>query len=409
MSWTRRQRRRPGLVCALLASLLAQPAGAQTPLPISPPPASPPQAVLSAGAAAAVTKLAVVGGLAGVRLYEDHERAFWRETLPRLTGGRLQADIVPFDSSGIRGQDMLHLMRLGVVPFGTLLLSLAANDEPELAAPNLAMLAPDLGALRRVVQAYRPHLAALLKQQYGLEILAVYAYPAQVLFCRQAFDRLEDLSGKRVRVSNTSQGDAMAALGAIPMVTPFAALMDEIRAGRIDCAITGSLSGNQLGLHRVTVQIHPMAIAWGLSIFAANEQAWAAIPPDLQQTIRRGLARLETDVWAAAGQDTEDGFLCNAGRTGCRSGSVGDMQWQPAISSEDETMRRRLLADTVLPAWVDRCGEDCRNAWNTYLAPMTRIFLPDPGKPVDQPGSATLTGAPPASMTAPASSNTSSR
>jgi hypothetical protein len=185
--------------------------------------------------------------------------------------------------------------------------------------------------------------------------------------------------------------------------------MDEIRAGRIDCAITGSLSGNQLGLHRVTVQIHPMAIAWGLSIFAANEQAWAAIPPDLQQTIRRGLARLETDVWAAAGQDTEDGFLCNAGRTGCRSGSVGDMQWQPAISSEDETMRRRLLADTVLPAWVDRCGEDCRNAWNTYLAPMTRIFLPDPGKPVDQPGSATLTGAPPASMTAPASSNTSSR
>ncbi len=325
---------------------------------------------------AAGRRLAVVGGLAGVRLYEDHERIFWRDTLPKLTGGRLLADIVPFDSSGIRGQDMLHLMRVGVVPFGTVLLSLAANDEPELAAPNLAMLAPDLGTLRRVVQAYRPHLATLLKQQYGVEMLAVYAYPAQVLFCRQPFARLEELRGRRVRVSNPSQGDAMRALGATPMVTPFAEFVDEIEAGRIDCAVTGSLSGNELGLHRVTTQIHPMAIAWGLSIFGANETAWASLPADLQQILRRGLARLETDVWASAAQDTEDGFLCNAGKPGCRSGSLGGMRWEPTISPEDETMRRKLLAEQVLPAWVERCGEDCRNAWNTYLAPMTRIFLP---------------------------------
>lgn len=389
-----------GAFCALAGWLAAQQAAAQAPQPV---------AQLSAASLPGVSRLPVVGGLAGVRLYEDYERVFWRETLPQLTGGRVQGDIVAFDSSGIRGQDMLHLMRLGVVPFGTALLSLAANDEPELAAPNLPMLAPDLGTLRRVVQAYRPHLATLLKQQYGVEMLAVYAYPAQVLFCRQPFSRLEELRGKRVRVSNASQGDAMAALGAMPMVTPFAAMMDEISAGRMDCAITGSLSGNQLGLHRVTAQIHPMAIAWGLSVFGANEQAWAALSPNVQQTLRRGLARLETDVWSAAGQDTEDGFLCNAGRPECRAGSVGQMRWQPVISPEDETMRRRLLAETVLPAWVERCGEDCRTAWNTYLAPMTRIFLPEASKPANQAGSAMLTAGPPASITAPASNNTSSR
>jgi TRAP-type C4-dicarboxylate transport system substrate-binding protein len=389
-----------GTICAVLAVLAAQPSAAQAPQPVPRP---------AAGSAPVVNRLTVVGGLAGVRLYEDYERVFWREMLPQLTGGQLQADIVAFDSSGIRGQDMLHLMRLGVVPFGTALLSLAANDEPELAAPNLAMLAPDLGTLRRVVQAYRPHLATLLKQQYGVEMLAVYAYPAQVLFCRQPFSRLEELSGKRVRVSNSSQGDAMAALGAIPMVTPFAAMMEEISAGRMDCAITGSLSGNQLGLHRVTAQIHPMAIAWGLSVFGANEQAWAALPPNLQHTLRRGLARLESDVWSAAGQDTEDGFLCNAGRPECRAGSVGHLRWLPVITPEDETMRRRLLAETVLPAWVERCGEDCRNAWNTYLAPMTRIFLTEGGKATGQAGSAMVTAGPPASITAPASSSTSSR
>ncbi|MCG7360660.1 TRAP transporter substrate-binding protein [Roseomonas sp. ACRSG] len=328
--------------------------------------------------------LQVVGGLADVRLYEQYERPFWREELPRITGGMLQADIVPFDSSGIRGQDMLHLMRLGVMPFGTALLSLVGGDEPELAAPNLAMLAPELSTLRRVVQVYRLHLTALLKERYGVELLAIYAYPAQVLFCADPLPGLESLRGRRVRVSNPSQADAMEALGAIAVQTPFASQATELREGRIDCTITGSLSGNELGLHRLTQQIHPMAISWGLSVFGANTHAWEALPEEVRQALRRGLARLELAVWAAAGQDTEDGFLCNAGRPGCQSGTRGTMRWE-ATTSEDETVRRRLLAEAVIPGWIARCGEDCRQAWNTHLAPSLRIFLPEP-KPAGKPG-----------------------
>lgn len=319
-------------------------------------------------------RLQVVGGLADVRLYEQYERPFWRDEVPRLSKGQLQADIVPFDSSGIRGQDMLHLLRLGVVSFGTVLLSLAGGDEPELAAPNLAMLAPELSTLRRVVQAYRPRLATVLKEHYGIELLAVYAYPAQVLFCTDALTQLKDLKGRRVRVSNPSQADAMEALGAITVLTPFARQTEELLARRIDCTITGSLSGNQLGLHRLTRQVHPMAISWGLSVFGANGQAWAALPAEAQQQLRRGLERLELDVWAAAGQDTEDGFLCNAGRPGCQSGTPGSMAWDPVLP-EDDTARRRLLAEAVLPGWIARCGEDCRTAWNTYLAPLTGVTL----------------------------------
>lgn len=330
-------------------------------------------------------RLQVVGGLADVRLYEQYERPFWREELPRISKGMLQGDIVPFDSSGIRGQDMLHLMRLGVTPFGTALLSLVGNDEPELAAPNLAMLAPELSTLRRVVQAYRPHLTTLLKERYGVELLAIYAYPAQVLFCADLLPRLEDLRGRRVRVSNPSQADVMEALGAIPVQTPFASQAAELREGRIDCTITGSLSGNQLGLHRMTRQIHPMTISWGLSVFGANGHAWKALPEEAQQALRRGLARLELAVWAAAGQDTEDGFLCNAGHQGCQSGNLGSMRWEP-VSPEDDTVRRRLLAEVVIPGWIARCGEDCRRAWNTYLAPLLRIFLSESAPVGSRPG-----------------------
>jgi TRAP-type C4-dicarboxylate transport system substrate-binding protein len=363
-------------------------------------------------------RLSVVGSLGGVRLYEQFEVPFWRDQLARLSNGAVQADIVPFDSSGIRGQDMLHLMRLGVVPFGTVLLGLAANDEPELGAPNLAMLAPDIGTLRRMVQAYRPHLASVLRERYGVELLAVYAYPAQVLFCTTPLPGLEALRGRRVRVSQLSQADMVEALGGQALRTPYARMREEIADGRSDCAITGSSTGNQLGLHRVTRQVHGMPINWGLSVFAANAQAWDALPDGLKPALRRGLAGLEQDIWSAAARDTEDGFLCNTGHDGCRNGTPGSLRWE-APGAADETVRRRLLTETVVPGWIARCGEECREAWNAYLAPMTRIFIPSaeldqsragpPGAVLVGTGSQAVTGMLPASMMAPASSSMSSR
>ncbi|HEY8610152.1 MAG TPA: ABC transporter substrate-binding protein, partial [Roseomonas sp.] len=72
-------------------------------------------------------RLQVVGGLAGVSQYTRLEQPFWTRRLPEVTGGRMTADISPFDRSGIRGQEALRLLRLGVTPFSTALLGLVAS------------------------------------------------------------------------------------------------------------------------------------------------------------------------------------------------------------------------------------------------------------------------------------------
>ena len=103
-------------------------------------------------------ELDVVGGLAGVQQYERHEAPFWKQRVPEITAGRVHAQIVPFDRSGIRGQEMLQLLRLGVVSFGNVLLGLAAADEPELNAIDLPLLSPDMPALRRTTAWRRARL-----------------------------------------------------------------------------------------------------------------------------------------------------------------------------------------------------------------------------------------------------------
>jgi TRAP-type C4-dicarboxylate transport system substrate-binding protein len=317
-------------------------------------------------------QLKILGGVAAVDQYMKFEAPFWRRDVPRLTGGRVIAEIHPFDQSGLSGQEMLQFMRLGVVPFGTALLDLVSADEPELNAIDLPLLNPDMASLRKSVQLYRGHLKQILRARYGIELLSIYVYPAQVLFCARRFTSLNDLTGRKIRTSSVSQSEMMLKLGAIPVVTPFSDIIGAIRTNVVDCAITGTMSGNQIGLPDVTSFIYPMAISWGLSVFGVNEMAWEQLPADIRDTLRTGLDQLELSIWDAADQETTGGLACDTGAATCVDGKLFQMHLVP-VTAKDEARRSHLFAESILPDWLRRCGHDCVTAWNGTLGPTLGI------------------------------------
>ncbi len=105
-------------------------------------------ALAQGGAAPAPYKLRVVGGLAGVNQYLQHEEPFWTQQLARLSEGRYSADIVPFDRAGVPGAEMLRLMQLGVLPFGTVLVSALAAQYQQYAAADLPGIGTDMAGIR---------------------------------------------------------------------------------------------------------------------------------------------------------------------------------------------------------------------------------------------------------------------
>jgi TRAP-type C4-dicarboxylate transport system substrate-binding protein len=312
-------------------------------------------------------RLRVVGGLAGLSQYTQLEEPFWRVTLPTLTAGRVQADITPFDRAGIRGQDMLRLLQQGVVSFGTAPINLIGAEDALLAAADLPGLNPDISALRRSVAAFRPTMAAHLRERHGLELLAVYTYPAQVVFCKQPFARLTELRGRRVRVAGTALADVAESLGAVPVLLPLAETLPQMHAGTLDCAITGAMSGSTIGLHQVTSHRHSLALSWGLSLFAANRAAWSALSPELRRLLKQRLAQLEQDIWAAADRETTEGSACSGGAAACTTGHAGQMQRVPP-NSDDRDLLHTLLGRITLPRWLARCGAGCAKIWNSTLA-----------------------------------------
>lgn len=317
-------------------------------------------------------RLRIVGGLGKLSQYTRHEVPFWTERFPRASGARASAEIVPFDQIGLAGSEMLRLIQIGAVPFGTAMLPLVAAQDPELGAPDLAGLNPDMAALRRHFAAFRPHLARRLRERWGIEMLAVYVYPAQVTFCTKPFAGLADLAGRRIRSSNPSQSDLIEALGAVPVQTAFNDIVTKLDSGDIECAITAAMSGNTIGLDRVTSHVHTMAANWGLAVFGANAAAWSALPGEVRATLQRELPLLEEAIWADAERETSDGLACNRGAAACVGGRKGRM----TIVNETEADVRRwraIVVSTVLPRWVQRCGPQCAEVWNTTLGPVTGI------------------------------------
>jgi TRAP-type C4-dicarboxylate transport system substrate-binding protein len=313
-------------------------------------------------------KLRIVGGLAALNQYTRHEEPFWSTELRKLSGGRYSAEIVPFDRAGIRGQEVLSLIRLGVVPFGTALLSVSAAKDPDLGAADLPGLNPDMATLRRTVAAYRPYLEATLRARYGIELLAIYVYPAQVTFCTQPLIGLASLAGRRIRTSGLAQSQWVEALGARPVPTGFADIIPNLKAGNIDCAITGTMSGNTVGLHEATTHLHTLPVTWGMAVFAANSAAMAQLPADLQALLRRELPRLEQAIWAESERETGEGVACNVGAESCTSGRKGRMV-EVKPTPADDRRRREIFSAQVLPGWLQRCGAPCVALWNQRLGP----------------------------------------
>ena len=163
----------------------------------------------------------------------------------------------------------------------------------------------------------------------------------------------------------------------MPVSTGVAEILSQVKAGHLDCAITGSMSGHTVGLHELTSHLQTTAITWGLSVFVANGATWAALPADLRTLLKRELPRVEHAVWKESDQETGAGVACSTGSAtaGCSGERPGRMV-AVVETAADRARLRSVLERTVLPRWAQRCGASCMAAWNRTLGPATGLLLP---------------------------------
>jgi TRAP-type C4-dicarboxylate transport system substrate-binding protein len=310
--------------------------------------------------------LTVMGSLGSAPQFRTIEEPFWTHQLAADSDGRITADVTPFDQTGLKGVEALQMARLGVISFLTVPLSLISSEDLEANAADLPGLNPSIEAMRANLAAYRSVLVDLYRARYGLETLAIFSYPAQVLFCRDRFESLSDLAGRNIRVASGTQAGLASALGARGIVLPFAGIRRAFANGTIDCSITGILAGNATGLPEEVRYVQDLTINWGLQIVVVNRATWLGLAPDVRDFLARELAALEQRLWDQAGRATVRGLACDKGRGDCVPG-VTDGMIPVDAAPGDRAVLDRILRIDILPKWAARCGEDCTAEWNRTI------------------------------------------
>jgi TRAP-type C4-dicarboxylate transport system substrate-binding protein len=338
--------------------------------------------LLAAGTLAAVAfaqdlpKLAVKAiGLNSNTVASDiDEKTFWTKTVPEASRGQITADWVPVDQSGIKDFQIARIAKLGVTDFAASDISKLAGDDPRFEGCDLAGLALDIETARKACQAWKPIMDRSLGR-FGARLLSVGTNPPQVFWCRMPIGGLADLKGKKVRVFNKTMTDFIQAVGGTTVTLPFGEVVPALQRGVVDCAVTGTLSGNTAGWPEVTTHIYPLYMGWSINAESVTLASWSKWGAPVQKFFSEQFARLEDTMWKTGAQATAEADNCNLGRDPCKLGKKAKMTIVP-VSPADRTLHRQLMESVVLVNFGKRCGKDCAREWNDTVGKVVNLTIP---------------------------------
>ena len=318
------------------------------------------------------TPLKVVGAWGNLTQYKNFEQPFWTKEVHEKSGGAITAEITPFNEMGLKGAEIFRLMRLGVIDFGSTVLGYVAADDARNEAVDLAGLAPDAATARKISDAYKPVYDKFYGERFGIKVLGIWPYSAQVLFCNGEIKSLADLKGKKVRTGNRTLAEFVEAFGGTGVTLAFNEVVPALQNKVVDCAVTGTLSGNTAKWHEVATHIYALPLGWSHVMHAVNLKTWQKLDPKVRSFLEKEIAELENRIWAAAAEETQQGYDCNAGKDSCTMGTKAKMTVVP-VSDADKAALKKALTETVLPKWAARCAGDCVADWNASVGKVVGL------------------------------------
>ncbi|PZW50258.1 TRAP transporter substrate-binding protein [Pseudomonas sp. URMO17WK12:I2] len=318
----------------------------------------------------------VVGGGSHNYTFRAVERPFWNETLPANSGGTVTARLMGLSESGLKGPEMVRVLRAGAVEIGMGVFAFVAGDDAAFEGIDLPGMAADIATSRKIADAYKPVLAARMAERHGVKLLATVPYTAQVFFCRDAVNTLDDLKGRKVRVRGRNMADMVGALGASPVTLPFAEVVTAMQTGVIDCAVTGMGSGNAAKWYDVAGHVYDLPVDWSIGFYAMGLQRWQQLSPQVQQLLQTQAQVLEDALWTETARENRYALACNTGAADCQIHQPADMQAN--APSDEERAKLRAVVLRIANDWGTRCGADCVQQWNATAGKAIGISLKDP-------------------------------
>ncbi len=317
------------------------------------------------------TEINVVGNLGTTTQSKLLEAPFWTEKLPALSNGKITTRFRVMNEMGLRGADLFGLAGQNVMNVTSGALGHVSGQDPISDGNDLAGMSSNFDEFHKVTDAFMPKLAAYYREKLGLHLMGMMSYQTQVFYCRVPLTGIDDIAGKRIRVSGASQSDLIAHLGGSPIDMAFGEVQQALEQGVIDCAVTSTLGGYSNRWYEGTTHIYPLAVNFGALATVANADWWNGLDPAVQELLTTEVGKLTAEMREMSEREDAEGVACNT--TGpCPIGEPAGLTLVE-VTDEDLAKRREAFEAAVLPNWLERCGEPCVDAFNTAIAPAAGL------------------------------------
>ncbi|MEQ8396271.1 TRAP transporter substrate-binding protein [Thalassobaculum sp.] len=321
------------------------------------------------------TSVKVLGNYSTLLQTKEVEKPFWTQKISKDSNGQVTADYNNQDILGIKDFSLLRLTQAGVADAGVGDISKMAGDDPVFEGCDLAGITTDIATARKACDVWKPVMAEAMEKKFNARLVALGNNPPIVFWCNKPITGLDDLKGLKVRVFNTTQSDFVSAVGATTVTMAFGEVVPALQRGVVDCALTGTLSGNTAGWPEVATHLYPLPVGWSIYYTAVNNASWKSWDPAVQTFFDKQFAELEDMNWEIGGQATDQGVNCNIGNDPCTLGKKGKMTLV-ALSDADKAKRATVVQDVVLVKWGKRCGKECAAKWNDTVGKVVGLTIP---------------------------------
>ena len=172
-------------------------------------------------AADAPVVLNAVGTWSSLTNFQKHEEPFFNTRLNAASGGEIVGKIQSQSGLGLKGFEIMRLVKNGVFDFAFGLPGYVAAENAVFEGADLSSLTQDINTQRKVSEAYFPTLEKAFAEIYNAKLLMLYPFPSQTLWCNGAVRGIADLKGKKIRVYSTTLGDFVEGVGGTSVTVAF--------------------------------------------------------------------------------------------------------------------------------------------------------------------------------------------
>lgn len=151
---------------------------------------------------------------------------------------------------------------------------------------GIAFLPMLLGTREEFAAGYRilePYLAEALESR-GVKLIGHYSYPLQTMFANAKVASLEDLKGRRTRVTSAEQAEFVRRLGANPVTIGTPEVASSLQRGLINVIFTAS-SGGARTYHEMLTHNYRLGPNFHLSLVTANLKKFNELSADHKQRL----------------------------------------------------------------------------------------------------------------------------